>query len=144
MTTKGITTPGSAYETFPGVTAKEATDLKLAVVETAFGGGSEFPVYGRYLNTETGAAVEMTTGVPAETRVVPAGTGAGGVSLARGNDKGSLVNQNDPVIHGTAVEGVHADGSAPLEVDSKAEHALLAVGSAGPAAPAKTDAKTKA
>lgn len=115
----------AAYEVVPGITAEEAEKQGLAVVEYAISGNSQVPVYGRYLNTETGAALETRVFQPDDMKTVP----ASGETVATGpgpTTKGGLINPNDPIIHGTANENVHADGTEPLD-RSAARDAELAV-----------------
>lgn len=103
----------AAYEVVPGVTAEQAAEQGLAVVEYAVSGSSFAPVYGRYLNTETGASLEQRVYQPGDMVTVP----AGGETVATApavTTKGGLINPNDPVVHGTANENVHADGTEPV------------------------------
>jgi hypothetical protein len=107
------TSPKAAYETFPGMTAEEAADNGYVVVETNGDGGA--PIYGRYLNTVTGAAME--TLADRDERVpVP----AGGEPLAEPvtANKGALINPNDPIVHGQD-HNPHPDGAQPLDSENK-------------------------
>jgi len=111
---KGIQTPGAAYETFPGMTAAEAAEKGYVVVETSADGTS--PIYGRYLDTATGAALE--TLADKDDRVaIP----AGGESVAKlvAGDKGALLNPDDPIVHGQADKNPHEDGAPALPSDNK-------------------------
>lgn len=112
---KGVkSSPKAAYETFPGMTAEEAEEHGYVVVESSADGSSK--VYGRYLNTETGAAME-TLAPKDEREPVP----AGGEPLAEPAtaNKGALLNLNDPVVHGTADNNPHVDGAQPNDSENK-------------------------
>ena len=99
----------AAYETFPGLTREEAEDKGYVVVEWSLATNPPSPVYGRYIDTESGAALEVTVPVDNTTKVRPAGGDT--VATAAAGDKGALVNPNDPVIHGQSEEGQHHDGA---------------------------------
>jgi hypothetical protein len=102
------TSKHAAYETFPGMSREEAEDKGYVVVENSADGMS--PVYGRYLNTKTGAALETLRDEDKREPVPASGDVTGGVATAQ---KGSLVNPNDPVVHGTADNNPHEDGAQP-------------------------------
>lgn len=106
--------PSAAYETFPGMTAEEAAEKGYVVVE--HGPQGESPVYGRYLNTATGAAMETLRAKDDREPVAVGGTVFGVVGSA---NKGSLLNVNDPVVHGTADNNPHEDGAEPNDSENK-------------------------
>ena len=112
---KGVkTSPKAAYETFPGMTAEEAEERGFVVVEHSADGSAV--TYGRYLDTVTGAAMEVLADKD-EREPVP----AGGEPLQTGAiaSKGALVNPNDPVVHGTADNNPHEDGAQPNDSENK-------------------------
>lgn len=94
----------AAYKVYPGVTAEEAEDKGYQIVEWNLSTTPHTPIYGEYLGDNDDA--------------IPAGAAA---TAAASNEKGALVNPNDPVIHGTAGEEVHADGSAPVNRQEQLE-----------------------
>lgn len=106
--------PKAAYETFPGMTAEEAADKGYVVVEC--GPQGESPVYGRYIGTETGAAMETLRQKDDREPVAVGGSVFGVVGSA---NKGSLVNPNDPVVHGTSDNNPHEDGAKPNDSENK-------------------------
>jgi hypothetical protein len=106
--------PKAAYETFPGMTAEEAADKGFVVVE--HGPMGESPVYGRYLNTATGAAMETLRDKDEREATPTGGTVFGAIGQA---NKGSLLNVNDPVVHGTADNNPHEDGAQPNDSENK-------------------------
>lgn len=128
---------GAAYRVARGVTAQEAADAGLAVVELNYSTSPPTPIYGAYTDTETGAAVEMTVHQPSETRVVPAG-GAIAMPTAGVSTKGDLANRNDPIVHGAADADIHADGSQPdIDALRAADEAAAREGATDPTKPAK-------
>lgn len=123
MAIKFESSPGSAYEVAVGITAKEAAEAGLVVVEWAYSTNPPGPIYGRYKDAPKGHALGITVDDTGGTKVVGAG-GPPVTPASAGGDKGSLVNPNDPVIHGgTGDESVHADNAEPLVRDLKAEEA---------------------
>lgn len=113
---KAIQPEGAAYKVVPGCTAEQAAEKGYAVVELSMATNPPTPIYGFYTDTETGAALERTVPADSTTKVVPAGSGAGAVFDANATgDKGALVNQNDPIIHGTDGQDIHADGSPAVD-----------------------------
>lgn len=108
-----MSSPKAAYETFPGVTAEEAADKGLVIVECGPDGGT--PVYGRYLDTATGAALETLRTKDDREPVAIGGSVFGVVGTA---NKGSLLNVNDPVVHGTTDNNPHEDGAQPNDSEN--------------------------
>ncbi len=114
------TSKKAAYETVVGnITAEEAQEEGLVIVENNAEGTA--PVYGRYLDTVTGAALEVLRDEDKRKPVAVGGETAGNPAT---NDKGALLNPNDPVVHGTAEINPHEDGApapkpnnADLEVE---------------------------
>lgn len=129
---KFISSPGSAYEVATGITAEEAAEQGLVVVEQSHSTNPPTPVYGRYKNAPSGHALGVTVAAGEDTKVVGGGSVATPTSTSAGDgggDKGSLVNVNDPVIHGgTGDETVHADNAAPLANDAAAQRTILLAG----------------
>ena len=121
---KYVSSPGSAYEVAVGVTAEEAAELGLVVVEQIYNGTVPSPVYGRYKDAPSGLALGVTVSDDVKTKVVGAGglTGTAApatdsVAAAEGS-KGNFINPNDPVIHGgTGKDSVHKDGASPPSLD---------------------------
>lgn len=107
------TSPHAAYVIYPGVTAAEAAEKGLVVVEQSADG--LMPIYGRYTNTETGAALETLKDADTRAPAPVGGEKLGGIPT---NDKGSLVNTNDPVIHGVAENNPHEDGASPNDAEN--------------------------
>lgn len=105
------TSPKAAYETFPGISAEEAAEKGYVIVETDGNGAA--PVYGRYLNTVTGAAMEVLADKD-DREATPAG-GLAAAARTVSADKGALINPNDPIVHGQADKNPHEDGAAPLD-----------------------------
>ncbi len=129
--TKFVSSPGSAYEVAIGITAEEAAEQGLVIVEQSHSTNPPTPVYGRYKNAPAGSAMGVTVAKDDSTQVI----GAGGVSappaaaVGDAGSKGNLVNPNDPVIHGgTGDESVHADGAAPLADDDAAQRDAVLAG----------------
>lgn len=106
--------PDAAYETFPGMSAEEARDKGLVIVETNGDGAGH--VYGRYLNTSTGAALETLRDKDDRQPVAAGGAVILDTAVA---SKGSLLNVNDPVVHGTADNNPHEDGAQPNDSENK-------------------------
>lgn len=106
----------AAYVAVPGLTAEQAAEKGYAVVEYAVDGGANNPVYGYYLDTVTGASLEQVVRDTGDTVVAPA-SGETVVTGAGQSMKSNLLNPNDPVIHGTGDQSVHADGSEQSNVD---------------------------
>lgn len=128
---------GAAYKVARGISAQEAADAGLAVVELNFSTNPPAPVFGAYTDTQTGAAVEMTVHQPSETRVVPAG-GAIASPAPAAATKGGLVNESDPIVHGAGDADIHADGSAPdIDALKAADEAAAQEGATDPTQPAK-------
>lgn len=141
--TKFVSSPGSAYEVAIGVTAAEAAELGLAVVEQSYSTNPPTPVYGRYKDAPDGSALGVTVADNDKTKVVGAGGVSAAAPAATGGDKGSLLNLNDPVVHGgTGEESVHADGAAPLADDADEQTRLLKEGAHDSNAKPSTDKKT--
>jgi len=142
--TKFFSTPGSAYEVALGVTAQEAQEQRLAVVELSYATIPPTPIFGRYLDAPEGSALGITVDDTVSTKVI----GAGGGSFAAapgGGDKGSLLNLNDPVVHGgTGAVSVHADGDEPLKNDAAAQEELLRAGAHDPTKAPATGKDAKA
>jgi hypothetical protein len=116
--------PKAAYEIAVGVTAEEAAELGLAVVETDPTSGAP-TAYGRYKGAPDGGPLGITVpGSEDDTHVVAGGdVGApppGGVASA--GNKGDILNPNDPVIHGGSDE-IHADNAQPPVEDLDAQRA---------------------
>lgn len=110
--------PKAAYEIAHGVTAEEAAELGLAVVEVHPTSGA--PVaYGRYKGAPDGGPLGITVAGSGDTEVV-AGGAAGPAGPPSAGNKGDIVNPNDPVIHGGSDE-IHADGAEPPVEDLAAE-----------------------
>lgn len=127
--TKFISSPGSAYETAVGVTAEEAREQGLAIVELSYSTRPPTPIFGRYKDAPNGSPLGVTVDDNGNrTKVVGAGGGAFPTDPLPG-DKGSLLNINDPVVHGgTGDKSVHADGAPPLANDALAQEELLRAG----------------
>lgn len=120
MAIKFRSSPGSAYEIADGVTAQEAADAGLAIVEYAYSTNPPAPIYGRYKDAPDGAALGVTVAANTDTKVI--GSGGAPIPPAPVGGKGSLVNLNDPVVHGNpSGESVHADNAEPATRDLKAE-----------------------
>jgi hypothetical protein len=116
--------PGAAYEIAEGVTnAEEAAALGLAVVEVTPEGRPS--AYGRYKDAPEGGPLGITTFSPDNVTVKPGGHTATDSAAATAG-KGSLVNIDDPFVHGTGGESVHKDGANPQAVDRAADERELA------------------
>jgi hypothetical protein len=126
------TSPDAAYEIAVGVTAEEAAEAKLAVVEQSYSTNPPTPIYGRYLDAPKGHPLGVTVDKPGNTEVIGAGS-VGSPGPSGGGDKGQLVNLNDPVIHGgTGDESVHADNSPPLVEDTAEQERVVRAGAHDP------------
>lgn len=133
MTIKFVHSPGSAYEIAIGITAQEASDANLAVVEQSFATNPPTPVYGRYIDAPTGHALGVTVDAGNGTKVIGGGSVVAAPSLHI-NDKGSLLNINDPIAHGgTGDDTVHADNAEPLADNADEQTDLLKAGAHDPA-----------
>jgi hypothetical protein len=120
MSIKFTSSEGSAYEVAVGVTAEEAAEAGLAIVEYAYSTTPPQPIYGRYKNAPDGAPLGITVDKRGETEVIGGGS-VSGAPVAVGG-KGDLINRNDPFIHGaTGEESVHKDGAEPPVRDIAAE-----------------------
>lgn len=111
----------AAYEIAVGVTDRdEAAKLGLAVVEVdPFGTPT---AYGRYKGAPDGGPLGITVASTGDTDVVPGGDVGPAPAASATGPKGSIVNPDDPFVHGgTGDETVHADGSEPPVVDPVAE-----------------------
>jgi hypothetical protein len=112
----------AAYEIAEGVfSAEDAAKLKLAVVETDPTTGAP-TAYGRYKNAPDGGPLGITVAKNADTEVIGAGQVSPNADQPAGPSKGSLINPDDPVIHGGS-DDIHADGAAPPVEDLAAEEA---------------------
>jgi hypothetical protein len=142
--TKFIHSPGAAYEVAIGITAQEAAEQGLAIVEQSYSTNPPTPIFGRYLDAPKGHALGITVDDTVSTKVI----GAGGSVYqpgSPGGDKGSLLNLNDPVVHGgTGDETVHADGAAPLKDDAAEQEDLLKAGAHNPSKAPATGKDAKA
>jgi hypothetical protein len=105
---KGIKSEKAVYETFPGMSREDAEKKGFVIVENNAEGTA--PVYGRYLDTQTGAALETLR--DADNREPAPAGGEPDLGFA-GASKGSLLNLDDPVVHGTADGNPHEDGAQP-------------------------------
>jgi hypothetical protein len=124
MGIKFNSSPGSAYEVAIGITAEEAADAGLAIVELNYSTQPPSPVYGRYKDAPGGHPLGITVASATDTKVI----GGGGVPAippaATGGNKGDAVNLNDPFVHGgTGDETIHADNAEPPVRDLDAERA---------------------
>jgi hypothetical protein len=123
MAIKFTSSPGSAYEVAVGITAEEAADAGLGIVELNYSTNPPATVYGRYKDAPKGGPLGITVAAASDTKVI-AGGGVPAVvsSAAAGGGKGSAVNLNDPFVHGgTGDETIHADNSEPPVRDIPAE-----------------------
>lgn len=113
--------PEAAYEIAVGVTAEEAAKLGLAVVENDALGRPA--AYGRYTDAPDGGPLGITVAAaPADSEVIAGGDVSAPANAPGTGPKGSLVNPNDPFVHGgTGDESVHADGAEPPVEDLAAE-----------------------
>lgn len=126
--TKFVSSPGSAYEVAIGITAQEAQEQGLVVVELSHSTTPPTPVFGRYKDAPSGSALGVTVDDKGGTKVVGAG-GAPFATASAGGDKGLLLNINDPVVHGgTGEQTVHADNAAPLADDANEQERLIREG----------------
>jgi hypothetical protein len=111
--------PHAAYEIAEGVTAEQAADLGLAVVEVD--PTTQAPTaYGRYKGAPDGGPLGITAVQPADTEVIAGGDVSPPTPVPPGGPKGNLVNPDDPVIHGGSDE-IHKDNAPPPVEDLEAE-----------------------
>lgn len=104
------TSPDAAYEIAVGVTdPQEAADLGLAVVESTATG--QPASYGRYIGAPGGAPLGITVDKAGETEVIGGGGVNPNTAPAVAGQKGEVVNQDDPFVHGGS--DMHADGGTP-------------------------------
>jgi hypothetical protein len=104
--------PKAAYEIAVGVTAEEAAEAGLAVVEVDPTSGAP-TAYGRYKDAPDGGPLGITVGAAAADTQVIAGGDVGAPAPDTGvGGKGNLVNPDDPVIHGGS-DDIHRDGAEP-------------------------------
>lgn len=130
--TKFVSSPGSMYEVAIGITAEEAAEQGLVIVEQSYSTNPPTPVFGRYKDAPAGSALGVTVADDKGTKVI----GAGGISAPAAaaaavglGQKGALLNINDPVVHGgTGDESVHADGASPLADNADAQREALLAG----------------
>lgn len=106
----------AAYTPVYGITRDEAEEKGYAIVEYSFADGTPVPVYGYYNDTQSGGPLDVTAPIAADTQIVAGGT-LGAEPTTAGN-KGSLVNPNDPVVHGTDDNNPHEDGGTPNASDN--------------------------
>ena len=119
---KFIHSPGAAYEIALGITAEEAAEANLAIVEQNFSTNPPAPVYGRYLDAPKGHPLGVTVDAVGDTKVIGGGSVAPVDNANVGGGKGSVINRNDPFVHGgTGDESIHADNSEPPVRDFAAE-----------------------
>lgn len=115
-----------AYEVAEGVfTAEEAAKLDLAVVEIDPTSGAP-TAYGRYKDAPDGAPLGITRDKAGDTEV----TGGGQVSANAdnavvNNQKGSLVNLDDPFVRQEGEDSIHADGAEPGKLAEEIDDAPL-------------------
>lgn len=116
-----------AYEIAEGVfTAEEAAKLGLAVVE--IDATSHRPTaFGRYKDAPGGAPLGITRDKSGATEVTGGGqVGANADSAVANNQKGSLVNLDDPFVRTPeGAETIHADGAEPGKVAEEIDDAPL-------------------
>lgn len=105
--------PGAAYVIAEGVTdAEEAAKLGLAVVESTADGRPAH--YGKYKDAPGGGPLGITVDRAADTDVIAGGGVSANADAAPvGNQKGSLINPDDPFVRQPGEESIHADGAAP-------------------------------
>jgi hypothetical protein len=114
----------AAYEIAVGVTAGEAADAGLAVVEVDPTSGAP-TAYGRYKGAPDGGPLGITVAKPGDTEVVAGGDAAAPAGTGPIGGKGHLINPDDPVIHGGSDE-IHKDGAEPPVEDLAAEERAAA------------------
>jgi hypothetical protein len=143
--TKFVSTPGSAYEVALDITAEEAAEQGLVIVEQSHSTNPPTPIFGRYKDAPAGSALGVTVAKEDGTKVVGAGGIAAPAAVAAADglgQKGALLNINDPVVHGgTGDESVHADGAAPLADNDDAQREALLAGAHDSTQKASTDKK---
>jgi hypothetical protein len=111
--------PHAAYEIAEGVTAEQAADLGLAVVEVD--PTTQAPTaYGRYKGAPDGGPLGITVASPDDTDVIAGGDVSPPAPIPPGGPKGNLVNPDDPVIHGGS-DDIHKDNAPPPAEDLEAE-----------------------
>jgi hypothetical protein len=126
--TKFVSSDNAAYEVAVGITAEEAQEQGLAVVEYSYSTNPPTPIFGRYKDAPKGAALGVTVDDTGGTKVVGVG-GPAFDAASPGGDKGQLLNINDPVVHGgTGDESVHADNAPPLANDAAEQERLVREG----------------
>lgn len=107
------TSPHAAYSVAVGIDAEEAAKLGLAVVESTADGRPS--AYGKYDDAPKGGPLGITVDQLADTDVIAGGGVSPNVGTATGGaDKGSVLNMDDPFVHGgSGDESIHADNAAP-------------------------------
>lgn len=119
------TSESAAYRVAIGATAEDAARDGLGVVELNHSTVPPAPIYGIYDDAPKDGPIPITVAKAADTEVIGGGTvGEPGMPSALGG-KGSLANLNDPVVRPVGDESIHADGSAPPQVDPAAEETAL-------------------
>lgn len=103
-----------AYEVAEGVSAEEAAELGLAVVEVDATSGRP-TAYGRYKDAPKGAPLGITKDKPGETAIVGGGGVAAPVEGAGlGEAAKGIPGSDDPIARPVpGQETIHADGAAP-------------------------------
>lgn len=141
--TKFVSSDNAAYEVALGITAAEAAEQNLAIVEYSYSTNPPTPIFGRYKDAPGGSPLGITVADDGKTKVVGGGDVSAEAAAANGGaNKGALLNPNDPVVHGgTGDETVHADGAKPLADDAAEQQRLLEEGAHDFTAAPKTDKK---
>jgi len=108
------TSEKAAYKVVPGLTAEQAAEKGYVVVET--NGDGTAPLFGYYIDTVTGAALETLQDRDDRVPVAASGERVGAVPMG---NKGALLNPDDPVVHGQGDHNPHEDGAAPSDSQNK-------------------------
>lgn len=111
----------AAYEIGDVTDQDEAAKLGLAVVEVDPTSGRP-TAFGRYTNAPDGGPLGVTAAEAPDTKVVAGGEVGPAPDAASAGNKGDIINQNDPVIHGGS-DDIHHDGAEPPVEDLEAQRA---------------------